>query len=60
MSSSHNVNRETAIPNTATGVDALARRYEPTVKMSRLDGYWRCQCRACCRSRVRTDGQGCN
>jgi Vacuolar protein sorting-associated protein 62 len=38
--SSRNPTRETAIPNTATGVDALALRYEPTVKMSRLDGYW--------------------
>lgn len=31
---------ESAIPATATGVDALALKYEPTVMMSRLDGYW--------------------
>jgi hypothetical protein len=32
--------QEQPIQDTSPGVEALARRYEPTVKMSAFDGYW--------------------
>jgi hypothetical protein len=55
--SPHNPARETAIPDAATGVDALALRYEPTVKMSKLDGYWPVSVQSVLQERG-PDGQG--